>query len=79
MAALVRDGQLDRAGATLGLLADANRLGKEGEWEFNEWLHGVSGRPMGHPLQAWSAGMYVYAHHALRTGETPFFTELSAG
>src|SRR5690625_3383758 len=69
VAALVRDGQLDRAGATLGLLADANRLGKEGEWEFNEWLHGVSGRPMGHPLQAWSAGMYVYAHHALKTGE----------
>lgn len=76
VAALVRAGRTERAGEALALLAAANRLGKQGEWEFNEWLHGISGRPMGHPLQAWSAGMYVYARHALESGRTPFFDEL---
>ncbi len=76
VSALVKTGQAERATEMLALLAGANRQGKEGEWEFNEWLHGVSGRPMGHPLQAWSAGMFVYAHQALKTGNTPFFEEL---
>jgi GH15 family glucan-1,4-alpha-glucosidase len=69
VAALVHAGQPERAAASLSLLAEANRAGRSQEWEFNEWLHGLSGRAMGHPLQAWSAGMYVYAHHTIKTGQ----------
>ena len=77
VAALVKAGRRERAEEQLGLLAAANRLGKQGEWEFNEWLHGVSGRPMGHPLQAWSAAMFVFAKTCVERGGTPLFDELS--
>lgn len=77
IAALASSGWQDQAEAQLTLLAEANRLGKQGEWEFNEWLHGLSGRPLGHPLQAWSAGMFVYAKQALELGKAPFFTALT--
>jgi glycogen debranching enzyme len=73
VAALVAAGHHDRAARSLALVADANRAGKHGPWEFNEWLHGQSGRPMGHPQQAWSAGMFVYAQDALERGEPAFF------
>lgn len=65
VAALAASGRGDRAETQLRALARSNREGKLGEWEFNEWIHGVSGQPMGHPLQAWSAGMYLYAHATL--------------
>ena len=42
-------------------LAQVNRLGKNAEWEFNEWVHGVTGRPMGKAFQAWSAAAYLRA------------------
>jgi glycogen debranching enzyme len=35
-------------------LAQLNRLGKNQEWEFNEWFHSRTGRPMGKCFQAWS-------------------------
>jgi len=73
VAALVHAGRTAEAERQLALLAAANRAGKHGPWEFNEWLHGLSGRPMGHPEQAWSAAMYLYALHALETGEPAFF------
>jgi glycogen debranching enzyme len=73
VAALVHAGRTDRAERQLELLASANRAGKHGAWEFNEWLHGLSGRPMGHPQQAWSAALYLYALHALERGEPAFF------
>ncbi len=71
VAALVHSGQQARAAQALEDLAAANRRGRTQEWEFNEWLHGRSGRPMGHPLQAWSAGMYLFAHHCVQTGRVP--------
>ena len=76
IAALIRAGYGERAEAQLELLAAANQAGKHGEWEFNEWLHGVSGRPMGHPRQAWSAAMFIYAVHAVRSGTTPLLDGL---
>ncbi len=42
-------------------LARLNRLGKTHEWEFNEWVHGITGRPMGKAYQAWSAAAYLRA------------------
>jgi hypothetical protein len=34
-------------------LAQFNRLGKNQEWEFNEWVHNRTGRPMGTAYRAW--------------------------
>lgn len=73
VAALVQAGRTEGAREHLQALARAVQQGVRGAWEFNEWHHGVTGRPMGHPLQAWSAGLYVYAYHALERGEAPFF------
>jgi sucrose-6F-phosphate phosphohydrolase len=42
-------------------LAQMNRLGKNQEWEFNEWMHGRTGKPMGKSYQAWSASSYIHA------------------
>jgi len=68
VAALVKRGRLTAAREALGALALSLRDGKE-EWECNEWLHGQSGVPMGAKYQAWSAGMFLYAKHAVDTGE----------
>ena len=42
-------------------LAKLNQLGIVGEWEFNEWAHGKTGKPMGKIYQAWSAAQYIAA------------------
>ena len=73
VAALVKAGRPERAREELALLAAALKRGSE-PWECNEWLHGETGRPMGVRFQAWSAGMFLYAHHAVETGELPGLT-----
>ncbi len=40
-------------------------------WEFNEWLHGETGRPMGSPRQAWSAALWLLADAAVTGGAVP--------
>ena len=42
-------------------LAELNQLGRDQEWEFNEWAHGSTGRPMGKAFQAWSAASFIRA------------------
>jgi glycogen debranching enzyme len=59
-------GRVELAHRELANLAEACRVGLYGEWEFNEWLHGRTGRPMGKAHQAWSAASYVHAYQALR-------------
>lgn len=78
VAALVHSGRMDAAEEALIRLAQGNAQGRQGPWEFNEWLHGVSGRPMGHPLQAWSAGMYIFAYHALQEGRVPVLRHIAS-
>lgn len=56
-----RLGLHDIARNELVKLAQLNRLGKTHEWEFNEWVHGTTGRPMGKAYQAWSAAAYLRA------------------
>ena len=46
-------------------LAHVCKQGVEHEWEFNEWHHGVTGRPMGKAYQAWSAASFIQACHDL--------------
>ncbi|MFL5804809.1 MAG: amylo-alpha-1,6-glucosidase [Roseiflexaceae bacterium] len=78
VAALIRHNWRALAERSLHALADANRQGLNDDWEFNEWLHGASGHPMGYAQQAWSAAMYLYAEHAVRSGQLPLFDELLA-
>ena len=71
IAALVKAGRMDQAMQQLEKLAEVNHLGIDGEWEFNEWCHGRTGKPMGYPHQAWSAGMYTFAYHCVETETVP--------
>lgn len=73
VAALVKVKNYEKAERELDNLAQANKLGKEMEWEFNEWLDGKSGEPKGAPYQGWSAGAYIYAFECLRRRKTLFF------
>jgi hypothetical protein len=78
IASLVRHNWQQEAERLLILLAKANQQGANAKWGFNEWMHGVSGHPMGFDLQAWSASMYLYAEHAVQTGKLPLFDDLLA-
>jgi len=49
-------------------LARLNQLGRGQPWEFNEWVHGTTGRPMGKAYQAWSAASYLRACQELHLG-----------
>jgi len=64
--ALVAAGKRDRAEEELVRLTEANA---QNDWEFPELLHGETGRSIGAARQAWSAGMYLAAVHALREGK----------
>lgn len=47
-------------------LALLNKTGINEEWEFTEWAHGKTGKPMGKVYQAWSASQYIAACHQLK-------------
>ncbi len=61
-----RLGLRDLAQQELYRLALLNREGIENEWEFNEWAHGKTGRPMGKRYQAWSAAGFIGACYSLQ-------------
>lgn len=63
--ALALSSRTDEASLLLSRLAEANHVGEEAPWGFHEWLHGETGAPSGAADQAWNAGMYVLAHHAV--------------
>lgn len=63
-----RLGLHDIARTELVKLARLNQLGKKEPWEFNEWVHGTTGRPMGKAYQAWSAAAYLHACQELHLG-----------
>ncbi|MDP3991220.1 MAG: glycoside hydrolase 100 family protein [Candidatus Nealsonbacteria bacterium] len=76
VAALVKTKKFTQAKKTLENLALANKLGKNGRWEFLEWLHGISGKPQKEstPYQGWSAGAYLFAYESLKRKRMPFFS-----
>lgn len=78
IASLVRHGWMKEAERQLLSLAKANKEGINDEWEFNEWLHGERGHPMGYAKQGWSAAMFLYADNAVQTGKLPLFDSLLA-
>jgi hypothetical protein len=71
--ALVRHHWQAEAERLLEALAQGNQ---QNDWGFNEWMHGDSGHPMGYDQQAWSAAMFLFAHHAVQTGQLPLFDDL---
>lgn len=73
VAALVKVKNYKKAERELNNLAKANKLGKEREWEFNEWLDGETGEAKGNPYQGWSAGAYIFAAESLEKKRVPFF------
>lgn len=75
VAALVQAGRLKEAKVQLEKLAEMNQLGKKKEWEFNEWFHGVSGRPMGFAGQSWSTAMYLFAENAVKDQKLHIFNQ----
>ncbi|MCA9874027.1 MAG: HAD-IIB family hydrolase [Anaerolineales bacterium] len=62
---LIQTGRSELAHRELTSLAESCRLGVYGEWEFNEWLHAQTGRPMGKAHQAWTSASYISAYRAL--------------
>lgn len=76
IAALVRHNWHNEAERLLVQLAEACKVGADGKWGFNEWMHGETGHPMGFDKQAWSAAMYLYAEKAVETQSLPFFDAL---
>lgn len=78
VAALVRRGWQRESERVLFSLAEAAHQGVRDSWEFNEWMHGETGHPMGFAQQAWSAAMYLFAENAVRTGAIPLFDDLLA-
>ncbi|HIH09116.1 MAG TPA: hypothetical protein HA254_00430 [Candidatus Diapherotrites archaeon] len=67
--ALVHAGRLAAARDELELLATSNSLGKKFAWDFNEWIHPVTGIPSGGRHQSWSAGAYLLAFEAVKSRE----------
>lgn len=78
VAALVKVKEFKKAEKELENLAKANlqklriRDMKSG-YEFNEWLHGKTGKPKGEPYQAWSAGTYLYAYECVKKRKVLYF------
>tara|TARA_R110002049_G_scaffold85844_4_gene218263 strand:- start:175 stop:2259 length:2085 start_codon:yes stop_codon:yes gene_type:complete len=56
----------DVAISELHKLALINKEGISEAWEFTEWAHGTTGKPMGKAYQAWSAAQYISACHDLK-------------
>lgn len=75
VAALVKNKNFSTAKKALLDLALANKLGKNMEWGFHEWLHGKTGKPIGNsnPYQAWSAGAYIFAYECVKRKKVIFF------
>ena len=67
---LLKLGKRQNAIEALEKLAALCREGIRFEWEFNEWAHGITGKPMGKPYQTWSAASYVAAYVAFQQGIT---------
>ena len=59
---IYKTGNKEKAYKELKKVAQANKLNN---WEFNEWLHGKTGKPLGMAGQSWNAGMFLLAYHYL--------------
>ncbi|KKR22039.1 MAG: hypothetical protein UT48_C0001G0052 [Parcubacteria group bacterium GW2011_GWE2_39_37] len=56
--ALIKTGNKTIAAQEISRLAELN---SKGDWQFNEWFHGKSGKAAGMEGQSWNAAMYILA------------------
>jgi glycogen debranching enzyme len=61
--ALLKYNKISEARLQLKQLAKANLQGKS---QFDEWLHGKSGKPNGGKNQGWNAALYVLAYESVK-------------
>lgn len=78
IASLVKVKDFKRAKLELELMAKGAMQGlkirkMDKEYSFNEWYDGKSGKPMGEPYQAWTAGMYIYAYECVKQKKVLYF------
>ncbi|HPA25408.1 MAG TPA: glycoside hydrolase 100 family protein [bacterium] len=73
VAALIKAKKNAKAQKELANLTLANQIGREREWEFNEWLDGLTGKPKGAVYQAWSAGAYIFANACVQRKKIIYF------
>lgn len=75
IAALVAAQRYRLAERRLLALTELIRLRRKADVEFgfNEWHRAQDGTPQGQDWQTWSAAMYLYAAHCVKTQTTPFF------
>jgi glycogen debranching enzyme len=59
---LAKAGRREEAEKELIRAAELNKINK---WQFNEWFHGKTGKPMGMAGQSWNAGMFLAAYFCL--------------
>ncbi len=80
IAACVAAGRQQQAEDHLLALAHAVKPAKAAavEFGFNEYLQAQTGKPCGQDWQTWSAAMFLYAAHCVKTGETGYFDEIRA-
>jgi Alkaline and neutral invertase len=62
VAALAAQGMQAKAEEELVRLAGANAANG---WQFNEWFHGLTGKPSGMPRQSWNAAAFLLAARSL--------------
>ena len=60
--ALAESGRRKEALVELERIAGFNKINN---WQFNEWLHGLSGKPRGVKKQSWNAGVYLLAWQSI--------------
>jgi glycogen debranching enzyme len=62
--ALAKAGFKKEAWEELEKVAKFNKIKN---WEFNEWFHSKTGKPMGMPGQSWNAGVFLLAYCYLKS------------
>jgi len=61
--ALAKAGRIEEAWQELEKIAVVN---KANNWQFNEWFHAKTGKPMGMANQSWNAGAFLLAYYYLQ-------------
>ena len=62
---LAKLGKKELALRELARVAEVNRVN---DWQFNEWFHGKTGKPMGMPGQSWNAALFILGYNVVYKG-----------
>jgi hypothetical protein len=60
---LFKSGFKKEAWEEMDKIANANKMNN---WQFNEWFHAKTGKPMGMSGQSWNAGVFLLAYYYLK-------------